>query len=179
MLVNAGFHKEKLIEWWEENKDTGYLDHLKIFNNRNVFEEINPDKRKNRMQLVEVIDDEIIAYFEAFIDLKNLKVTELLTINISKKRELSQRSFYNVIKKIFDMNFVKIRVSTIEGSRSQMTMETAVRLIAFRYVGLFINEIKDEHGNFYNVKVYELLKEDFENCKFKKRMERVCERSRY
>jgi hypothetical protein len=123
------------------------------------------------IQLVSVDNnDNIIGYFKADINRHVYYVCGLAIINFTPKTNLI---FAKDLKQFFldlfnKYNFNKITFRVVIGNPIEKMYDKLVSNYGGRIVGIYKNNTKLWDGKIYDVKLYEIMKEDFCIFKYKK-----------
>lgn len=131
-------------------------------------EEIIVDKSTwNRHQFVSVNPKgEVVGYFKYNIDRDSLNCHAVQIVNFHKDK--ISRCFINdlkqVIKNIFEKyGFNKLSFGVHIGNPAEKMYDKHLHLIGGRIVGTKMRDDKLMDGNYYNYKLYEVLKEEYIN----------------
>ena len=120
------------------------------------------DNTWNRLQYVSVIKNEVIGYIECEIDRQCYYAHKLVLINFENKPSfVFSKDFYRFLKLLFfSFNLNKITFSCIVGNPIEKTYDKLINKIGGRIVGIFKREVKLLDGLIYDMKFYEVTKEN-------------------
>lgn len=161
MLDVAINHKDEL-----NNKFTSiwFQEKYKFYNNDTWFE--NPEidiNTWNHHQYVSINSaGEIIGYISYAINRQTNSAHELGIINFSDDRITFGTDLKIAITDIFDkFKFQKLSFSVVVGNPIESSYDKMVTKYGGRIVGIAHNEAKLYDNEYYSVKYYEILREDY------------------
>jgi len=122
------------------------------------------DNSWNKIQLVSLDkNNNPIGYFQASIDRSAYNVSSLKIANLTPKANFTfakdlEQFFLDLFNKY---NFNKINFTVVIGNPAETMYDKLVKHYGGRVVGIYKNDQKLWDGKIYDIKAYEILKEDF------------------
>ena len=153
--------KKKFNSIWFQEK-------YKFYNYDMYFNDmIVDDNTWNKHQFVSVnTDREIIGYIAYQIDRQTLNVSKLAIINFTDNKIVFSRDLKQVLTDIFEkFNFQKLSFSVVVGNSIDKSYDKMVAKYGGRIIGTAINETKLYDNEYYHVKYYEILKDEYSKKK--------------
>lgn len=139
------------------------------FYNANSYYDYNTnlaDSSWNQLDFVSMKNNEIIGFLSAKIDRGNDSVSSLRIINFYEMNLTFSKDFHQFLTDLFTkFNFRKICFSVVIGNPAEKMYDKYIREYSGRIVGTYKEEVKLYDGKYYDFKVYELFKNDFERVK--------------
>lgn len=165
MLDVAIKYKDRLTERFRE---TWFQDKYKYWNYTNYFEEMEiADRTWGKHQFVSIDSDgDVIGYIGYAIDRSSDYVYALNIINFTDDRVTFGIDAGKVIKDIFEkFHFRKICFSVVVGNPIEKTYDKMVERYGGEIVGVHKEHVRLIDGQFYDVKLYEILAKDYFSIK--------------
>ena len=104
---------------------------------------------------------EIVGYINYEIDRVSKIVTNITAINFCNDRMFGF-DLISVFKNIFEKSDIKkIKFQVIIGNKSESNYDRLLKLFGGRIVGTFENDVLLSDGKYYDVKHYEITKENY------------------
>jgi hypothetical protein len=114
------------------------------------------------MQFVSVSDGEVIGYMSASINRMCHYVNSLALINFSNENIVFSKDMAHFFKDLFEkFMFNKINWKVCVGNPAEKLYDKVIKDPGGRVVGIFKNDVKLWDNQMYDVKHYEILKEEF------------------
>ena len=161
MLDVAIKYKEQLdklqYELW-------FSDKYKYWNNSIYYQEfqINSDTW-NKHQFVSVKDGKVIGYIAYSIARETNSVYSLSVINFSDNKIIFGKDLRQALNDIFDKyKFNKIDFSVVIGNPIEKTYDKMVKKYGGNIIGIKRDEAKLIDGKFYDLKLYEILADEYQ-----------------
>lgn len=145
----------KLTEVWYDEKYKFYFGSYQ--------EEIEiEDSNFHYIQFVSLdSNNEVIGFFNSALNRYSNLVSSLSIINFTDNKITFARDIYHFIDYLFEVqNFNKIEFTVIQGN----PIETSYDRIIEKYNGSIVGIQKDKsliNGEYHNVKLYEIMREDY------------------
>lgn len=160
------------------NKDALNKQFLKIlFNEKYKYYFVSPyldyeleieNSGWNKLQQVSKNKDgDIIGYFEVKINRGSNNADNVRIINFQNKPSVTfSKDMYTFLSSLFKIfNFNKVSWCVIIGNPAEKMYDKLVKHYGGRIVGMYEQEFKLIDRNYYDAKVYEILKYDYLNYK--------------
>lgn len=149
--------KKKFNSIWFQEKYKFY-NYDMWFNNVEV-----DDNTWNRHQFVSVDKDgEIIGYIAYKVERQTHNASKLAIINFTDNKIVFGRDLKQVLVDIFEkFKFNKLSFSVVIGNPIEKSYDKMVKKYGGRIVGVAANETKLYDNEYYPVKYYEILKENY------------------
>jgi hypothetical protein len=169
MLKPAYIYKDKLQDAYNS---VIFNDKYKYYNNSNYWNyemKLSNDSWSN-IEMVSVDSkDNILGFFQASISRESDKISAIGIINFYDKNIIFSRDMYNFLVDLFDkFNFRKIEWTVVVGNDDAEKMyDRIINKYGGKIVGVKEKSTKLIDGLYYNVKLYEIFKEDFERSRFR------------
>ena len=161
MLDVAIKYKEQLdklqYELW-------FSDKYKYWNNSIYYKEfqINSDTW-NKHQFVSVKDGKVIGYIAYSIARETNSVYSLSVINFSDNKIIFGKDLRQALNDIFDKyRFNKIDFTVVIGNPIEKTYDKMVKKYGGNIIGIKRDEAKLIDGKFYDLKLYEILADEYQ-----------------
>lgn len=161
MLDVAIKYKEQLdklqYELW-------FSDKYKYWNNSIYYQEfqINSDTW-NKHQFVSVKDGKVIGYIAYSIARETNSVYSLSVINFSDNKIIFGKDLRQALNDIFDKyRFNKIDFTVVIGNPIEKTYDKMVKKYGGNIIGIKRDEAKLIDGKFYDLKLYEILADEYQ-----------------
>jgi len=168
MLRPAYIYQSKLQE--EYNK-TIFNDKYKYYNFVNYWDYIIKltESSWNDIEMVSIDkDDNVLGFFRANISRESDKIQSLGIINFYDKNFVFSRDLYQFLVDLFDKyNFRKIEWTVVVGNPAEHMYDKVINKYGGRIVGIKEKGTKLIDGLYYDVKLYEIFKEDFDKARIK------------
>jgi len=148
------YNKIILTDKYKYFNFTNYWDYaIKLSENSwNEIEAVSVDK-----------DDNVIGFFRAGILRESDKVSSLGIMNFYDKNVTFSRDLYIFLTDLFNKyNFRKIEFTVVIGNPIEEMYDRVMKKYGGSIVGIKRKSTKLVDGNFYDVKLYEIFKEDFD-----------------
>lgn len=161
MLDIAIKYQEKLKEMM---LDTWFKDKYKYWNYHADYCEFNIDSDTWRSHSFVSIDNNgnIIGYISYEIDRRNNQCQGLNIINFSNKKIIFGKDVKQAITDIFERyNFRKLNFTVVVGNPIEHTYDRLIKKYGGRIVGYKKEHTKLIDGKYYDVKCYEIMREDY------------------
>jgi hypothetical protein len=142
---------DERYKYWEY--DTEIMFEIKVDNSSwNIHQLVSVDK-----------DNNLIGYFAANVNRQVYYINSLSVINFTSK---SNYIFANDLKQFFldlfnKYNYNKVTFNVVVGNPVEQMYDRLVNNYGGRIVGYYKNHTKLWDGKLYDVKLYEILKENF------------------
>jgi RimJ/RimL family protein N-acetyltransferase len=108
-------------------------------------------------------DDNVIGFLRAKIDRCNDMISSLGVINFYDLNYTFSKDFHQFLTELFTKhNFRKVEFSVVIGNPAEKMYDKYITKYGGRVVGTFKEETKLYDGKYYDHKVYEIFKCDFE-----------------
>ena len=165
MIRPAQLYTEELNKkFWE----TAYDLHYKFYYTSGYFNAYKPDDSTwNRHEFVSVDKhNSVLGYIAYSIDRQSNYAHGLAIINFGNSI-IFGKDLYKAIDDVFmKYSFRKLRYSVIIGNPIEKTYDKLTKKYGGRIVGIFKNEDKLSDGNYYDRKLYELHKREYEERRY-------------
>ena len=161
MLKPAQLYKEELIPEFER---TWYDDEYKYYMNDCYFQDLEIlSDTVNLHQFVSVdSNEEIVGYIAYEIDRATDNVSNLCAINMKHNMFVFGMDLIQAIDDIFvKFNFSKIEFVVVVGNPAESMYDRFVRMCKGRIAGIYKKHVKLMDGQIYDVKMYEVMKENY------------------
>lgn len=127
-----------------------------------VFELKIENDEWSRIQKVSICDGEILGFLEASIDREVFGVSSLSAINFHNQNYIFSRDLYDFIIEMFDLyRFRSVRWTAITMNPAVEMYDRIVKNLGGRVVGIEHKAAMLRDGNLYDLKLYEILQEDY------------------
>jgi len=125
----------------------------------------------NDIELVSINNqDNVIGFFRAGISRTSDKVSSLTIINFYDKNIVFSRDLYQFLKDLFEKyNFRKIEFNVAMGNPIEKMYDKYINKYGGKIVGINKQSTKLQDGNYYDVKYYEIFREDYLKSLFGRR----------
>jgi len=109
-------------------------------------------------------DGEIIGYFSVNINRESNNVSNVRMINFQDKPSITfSKDMHTFLSSLFDIfSFNKINWCVTIGNPAENMYDKIVKNYNGRIVGVYEKEFKFINGKYYDTKVYEILKENYD-----------------
>lgn len=166
MLKLAYTYKDKLQITYNT---VVFNDRYKYFNFSNYWD-YTIKLSENSWENIEMVsvdkEDNIIGYFRAGIARDSDKISSLAVINFYDKNVTFSRDLYQFLIDLFEKyNFRKIEFNVVVGNPAEKMYDRIMKKYGGNIVGVKIRSTKLVDGKYYNVKMYEIFKRDFDNVR--------------
>jgi hypothetical protein len=163
MLKPAYTYKDKLQEVYNS---IIFKDKYKYYNFNNYWEyevKLSTDSWNN-IEMVSIDKNgNVIGFLKANIERSTEKVSSLGVINFYDKNIVFSRDLYQFLVDLFNTyNFRKIEWTVVIGNKAEYMYDRIVNKYGGRVVGVKRCSTKLIDGKYYDVKLYEIFKEDWE-----------------
>jgi hypothetical protein len=161
MLDVAIKYKEQLNKL---QYDLWFNDKYKYWNNSIYYQEfqINSDTW-NKHQFVSVKDGKVIGYIAYNIARETNSVYALSVINFSDNKIIFGKDLRQALNDIFDKyRFNKIDFTVVIGNPIEETYDKMVKKYGGNIIGIKRDEAKLIDGKFYDLKLYEILADEYQ-----------------
>jgi hypothetical protein len=157
-----------------------YLDQINLLKSKLIYDErykyynfggiyINHDISLDKtlwdeIHLVSINSAEkIIGDFIAIINRQTYNISSISILNFNSENNLifandAGKFFFDLFNKF---NFNKVNWKVIIGNESEIIYDNLIKKYGGRIVGIYKKDIKLWDGQFYDMKAYEILKEEF------------------
>jgi hypothetical protein len=121
----------------------------------------------NHIDLVSIDkNDNIRGFLSAKVDRCNESVSSLRVINFCGLNYTFSKDFHQFLQELFTKyNFRKITFSVVVGNPAEKMYDKYINRYGGRIVGTYKDDIRLYDGNYYDFKVYEIFKSEFEKRK--------------
>jgi hypothetical protein len=168
MLKPAYIFKDKLQEIYNS---VIFNNKYKYYNNSNYwnYELKLSNDSWNNIEMVSVDSkDNILGFFQASISRESDKISSIGIINFYDKNIVFSRDLYNFLVDLFEKyNFRKIEWNVVVGNDAEKLYDRIIAKYGGRVVGVEEKSTKLIDGLYYNVKYYEIFKENFERSRLR------------
>lgn len=156
--------KDKMLDTWFNEK-------YKYWNFNMYYSDIEISNETWREhQFVSIRDDEIIGYICYEVNRESNSCMGLGVINFSDDKMTFGRDLKQAITDIFEkFQFNKLKFSVVVGNPVEKSYDRMIRRYGGRIVGIFRQDTRLIDGNLYDVKQYEILRNEY--LAFKSRKE--------
>jgi hypothetical protein len=165
MLELAYTNKEKLSEKFLEtvfNEKYKYYD----FDDKLRYNISIADNSENSIEFVSKYENTILGYFRAAINRNCWYVAGLNIINFYDKNYTFSKDCLEFISMLFtQFNFYKINFCACVGSLAEKIDDKLVKMYGGKVAGYYVKDTKLWTGEYCDVKVYEILKNDYNKRK--------------
>lgn len=162
MLKIAYPYKDKINSAWQtliqDGRDTyynsdGYWSY-EIALNYNSWDSIEMVSVNN--------NDDVIRFFKAAIDRVSNKVVDITAISFLDSGYIFHEDFYLFLNNLFTkQSFNKLEWTVVVGNPVEKMYDELINKYNGSIVGINHNSIKLEDGKYYDVKLYELFRENY------------------
>jgi len=161
--------------------EAAYDDRFKFHNSSNFNEFILDIKGDDYHQLQKVsvnTKDEVIGYFDASLERVGEYVSGISVINFTGKPNIIfSRDFYTFLTDLFiKFNFRKINWTVTIGNTAEQMYDKIIKKYYGRIVGVYYNHVRLRDGKWYDRKLYELHKDDFDARETRGKVNLILER---
>ena len=112
-------------------------------------------------------NNNIIGYISYYIAREHERISDLCVINFTEDKLLFGRDIYQVFKDIFEkFNFRKISYSVIIGNPMERSYDRWTKKYGGQIIGIEREHIKLMDNKYYDVKKYELFRDDYLKSKY-------------
>jgi hypothetical protein len=117
----------------------------------------------NNIQFVSVDEENNIrGYLSAHVSRNSDKVTGLGIINFYDTNIVFSKDLYQFLKDLFEkFNFRKIEFSVVIGNPIEKMYDKYIKKYGGRIVGISKDDTKLQDGKYYDLKYYEIFREDY------------------
>jgi len=153
--LQIAYNKIILTDKYKYFNFTNYWDYaIKLSENSwNEIEAVSVDR-----------DDNVIGFFRAGISRESDKVSSLGIINFYDKNVTFSRDLYVFLTDLFNkFNFRKIEFTVVIGNPAEVMYDRIMDKYGGNIVGIKKKSTKLVDGLYYDVKMYEIFKDDFDN----------------
>lgn len=153
--------KSKFLSIWFDDK-------YKFFNYDMYYRDKDLDTETwNRHQFVSLNSEgEVIGYIGYSVCRQTYNAVSLSIINFSNNKIVFAKDLKQALTDIFEkFNFNKLNFSVVIGNPIEKSYDKICQKYGGRIVGIYKNETKLFDNQFYDVKHYEILREDYLNSK--------------
>jgi len=162
MLDPAFYHADRLNQRFRE---TVFRDRFKFYSRSSFIEYFIPiyQNSDEMIQMVSLDNGDVVGYFSVKINRETNAAYELQVIKFdSKSKEFTGdlHDFFVSLYKKFGVN--KITFFVIVGNPAEAVYDNVVTSYGGRIVGIFKKDAKLYDGQLYDVKFYEIMKEEFD-----------------
>lgn len=170
ILKLAYTYKDKLQQQFQ---NIVFQDKYKYYNYDNYWHytlKLSEDSW-NDIELVSVDNqDNVRGFFRAGISRASDKVSSLAIINFYDKNITFSRDLYQFLKDLFEKyNFRKIEFNIVIGNPIEKMYDKYINKYGGKIVGINKQSTKLQDGNYYDVKYYEIFREDYLKSLFGRR----------
>lgn len=163
MLKSAYAYEEKLQKAYKTIIDDP---HYMFWNYSNYWhKEITlSDNTYNDMSFVSINNgDNVIGYLSATIDRNINAITSLSIMNFTKKLDIIfSKDLYSFLDSLFTFyNFDKIHFHVVVGNPAEVMYDKYIKKYNGNIIGIFKKDTKLQDGKLYDVKHYEIFKDDY------------------
>jgi hypothetical protein len=118
----------------------------------------------NSLQFVSVDkNDNVLGYFSAKINRTAEYVSSLQVINFYELNYTFSKDFHQFVTDLFTkFNFRKINFSVLIGNPAEKMYDKYIEKYNGRVVGVYKEDVRLFDGKYYDFKVYEIFKRDFD-----------------
>ena len=164
MLALAYKYQEELNS---KMLEIAFNDKYKYYNNGIYWDYTKPIENDswNKLQFVSIDkNDNILGYLEATIGRTNELISGLAIINFYDTNITFSKDLYEFLTSLFEKhNFRKIEFEVVQGNPIEKMYDRCVRKYGGRIVGILNQHVKLSDNNYYNLKMYEIFKVDYDN----------------
>ena len=166
MLKTAYAYKDKLQSAYNT---IVFTDKYKYFNFSNYWD-YTIKLSENSWDNIEMVsvdkNNNVIGYLRAGISRDSDKISSLGILNFYDKNITFSRDLYQFLSNLFNKyNFRKIEFIVVIGNPAEHMYDRIMEKYGGRVVGIKKESTKLVDGKYYDVKLYEIFKEDFERSK--------------
>lgn len=145
---------------------TAFNEKFKFYNSTNYYNynlELDNDSW-NRLQFVSVNKhNDVLGYFSAKISRTAECVTSLEVINFYDINYTFSKDFHQFLTDLFvKFKFRKINFGVVVGNPAEKMYDKYIEKYNGRFAGYYKKDVRLYDGNYYDFKVYEVFKEEFE-----------------
>lgn len=161
MLKPALLYQEQLQQKYIE---TWYDDRYKYYHTNGWHERINIDDNDwNRHQFVSINkDNQVIGYISYRVDRTNNSCNGFGAINFTNDSITFGKDLATVLQNIFiKFNFHKLNFCVIIGNPIEKQYDKLIKKYNGRIVGYYKDDSKLHDGQYYDRKLYEIMRKDF------------------
>ena len=116
----------------------------------------------DRLQRVSVNSKgDIVGYLKAEIDRNSLNISGMHIINFDQKNIIFSKDLKRFFDLIFERGINKINFGVIVGNPAEKMYDKFISKYNGRIVGIKTKEIKLIDGELYDLKLYEIMREDY------------------
>jgi len=137
----------------------------KFFNDNSHYSEFKVDKENigwNNYECVSVLNGEVLGYFRVRIDVDCGYYKSLVIVNFSDNKIVFGKDLVAFLNKIFSReDMYKLCFSVVVGNPIEKTYDKFVSKYGGSIVGKFKKHAKLFDGKLYDMKSYEIFREDF------------------
>ncbi len=169
MLDVAIKHSESLKELFYS---TWFNDRYKYYNEDCWYSDTKlTQDTYNSHQFVSIKDNKVIGYISYCICRTSNRVYDLGIINFEENPSLTfSRDLEIVLRDIFEkFNFNKLNFEVVVGNPVEKSYNIMCHKYGGRVVGTYKDHVCLSDGNLYDVKLYEISREDYASEKLKRR----------
>lgn len=160
-----------------KNKMCGiwFKDKYKYYNFDTYYEVYEPDTKSwNRHEFASLDSSgNVIGFIKYNIDRQTYSCSGLAAINFTENKATFGIDMGTVLIDIFDkFKFNKLSFSVVIGNPIEKSYDKVISRFGGRIVGVFKKDTKLIDGDFYDVKHYEIFREDYLKSKKEKKSEK-------
>lgn len=115
------------------------------------------------LQFISIKDDKIIGYFKAIINLKTNNAVSLSIINFEQKTSYTfAKDVRLFLYSLFtEYNLNKINFKTVIDNPAAQIYDNLIKRHGGKVLGIYEKDVLLNDGQLHDIKVYEILKENF------------------
>lgn len=173
MLDIAIKHKEELKK---KMLDTWFQDKYKYYNYDLWYsDQTIDDETWNRHQFVSLDrDGNLIGYISYSVCRQTHNCSKLVIINFSDNKVIFGRDLAQVLIDIFEkFKFNKLSFSVVIGNPAEKSYDKWIRKYNGKIVGIKEKETRLMDGDYYDVKLYEIMRDNYLETKNKKLIKNI------
>jgi len=162
MLNHAYFYKDKLMRSWAAVA----ADPQFRFIGPTFYSGLGPDLKDNTWHRLRCVSlsgkGDVSGWFEASVDRDTYMASDLLIINMLGRPNTAFASgLREFMQKVFLVwNFQKMKFAVVIGNPAEVMYDRFITNYGGRVVGINYREIRLTDGKLYDMKLYEILRED-------------------
>lgn len=161
MLKSAQLYTDQLKQLFIK---ISHDDKFKYLRNCSYMDEYKPTESTwNNHEFVSVINGQVIGYINYDINRDSYHVSGIALVNFTlRPNYIFAKDIKTVFKNIFEKyGFNKIKFTCIVGNPVESSYDKLIKKYNGRIVGVFKNDCRLMDGKYYDLKNYEILKEDY------------------
>lgn len=145
--------------------DIVYDEKYKFFNNGWSDEYKPSNSTWDTHEFVSIYKGEVIGYIAYSINRNEYDVSGLKAVNFSNNKITFGNDLIHIVKDIFvKFGFRKLSFGVYVGNPIEKSYDKMIKKYGGRIVGVKKEDVRLSDGEFYDFKMYEIFKRDYENA---------------